>query len=65
VWTSDPARGEAVVQELECGTGWVNQHLDLLPVAPFGGMKHSGIGYENGKWGLAEFTALQTINRRK
>jgi acyl-CoA reductase-like NAD-dependent aldehyde dehydrogenase len=65
VWTADASRGESIVQELECGTGWVNQHLDLTPIAPFGGFKHSGIGYEGGRWGLAEFTALQTVNVRK
>jgi acyl-CoA reductase-like NAD-dependent aldehyde dehydrogenase len=65
VWTSDVARGEALVQELECGTGWVNHHQDLLPYAPFGGLKHSGLGIEGGKWGLHEFTAMQVVNTKK
>lgn len=65
VWSADRARAEQIVQQLECGTGWVNQHMDLMPLAPFGGLKHSGFGYEGGRWGLAEFTALQTINARK
>jgi acyl-CoA reductase-like NAD-dependent aldehyde dehydrogenase len=65
VWTSDLARGEALVQELECGTGWVNQHQDLTPIAPFGGAKQSGLGYEGGKWGYQEFTAMQVVNTKK
>lgn len=65
VWTADAARGDDIVRRLECGTGWVNQHMDLTPLAPFGGLKHSGFGYEGGRWGLAEFSALQTINTRK
>jgi acyl-CoA reductase-like NAD-dependent aldehyde dehydrogenase len=65
VWTADVARGEQLVQQLECGTGWVNQHMDLTPLAPFGGWKHSGFGHEGGRWGLAEFSALQTVNTRK
>ncbi len=65
VWTSDRAKGEALVQELESGTGWVNQHLDVTPFAPFGGAKWSGIGYENGKWGYHEFTAMQVVNAKK
>ena len=35
------------------------------PFAPFGGAKWSGIGYENGRWGYNEFTAIQTINIKK
>ena len=65
VWTSDLARGEALVQELESGTGWVNQHMDITPFAPFGGCKWSGLGYENGKWGYEEFTEMQVVNAKK
>ncbi|MBI1818261.1 MAG: aldehyde dehydrogenase family protein [Deltaproteobacteria bacterium] len=65
VWTGDAKRGEALVQEIESGTGWVNQHLDLGPSTPFGGCKWSGIGYENGKWGYQEFTELQVVNTKK
>ncbi|MFN8544084.1 MAG: aldehyde dehydrogenase family protein [Candidatus Binatia bacterium] len=65
VWTSDVARGTALVQELESGTGWVNHHLDITPYAPFGGCKWSGLGHENGKWGYDEFTELQVVNVKK
>lgn len=65
VWTADATRGEALVQEIESGTGWVNQHLDLGPSAPFGGCKWSGLGYENGKWGYHEFTEMQVVNLKK
>ena len=65
VWSSDTARAEAVAGQLECGTAWVNQHLNVLPHAPFGGAKWSGIGVENGPWGLLGFTEIQTINVAK
>jgi acyl-CoA reductase-like NAD-dependent aldehyde dehydrogenase len=65
VWTRDVERGKALASELECGTGWVNQHLAIVPFAPFGGSKWSGIGYENGPYGLAAFTELQVINTAK
>lgn len=65
VWSSDPARAAEVAGELECGTAWVNQHLAILPHLPFGGAKWSGIGVENGPWGLLGFTELQTINIAK
>lgn len=65
VWTRDVARGAAVASELECGTAWVNQHMALSPLAPFGGSKWSGIGYENGRWGLESFCQLQVLNTRE
>ncbi len=65
IWTSDVERGTELARRLECGTGWVNQHLNLVPNAPFGGSKWSGIGYENGPWGLAAFTEYQVVNIAK
>ncbi len=65
VWSSNPARAIEVAGELECGTAWVNQHLAIVPNAPFGGAKWSGIGVENGPWGLLGFTELQTVNIAK
>lgn len=62
VWSRDTARALEVAKELECGTAWVNQHLELSPATPFGGAKWSGIGVENGPWGLYGFTELQTVN---
>jgi acyl-CoA reductase-like NAD-dependent aldehyde dehydrogenase len=61
VWGTDHHRANAVAQRLECGTAWVNTHLALAPHQPFGGFKWSGIGIENGPWGLAEFTEVQTV----
>jgi acyl-CoA reductase-like NAD-dependent aldehyde dehydrogenase len=65
VWSNDPARGLDVASRLDCGTAWVNQHLALVPFAPFGGAKWSGIGVENGTWGLLGFTEIQTVNVAK
>jgi acyl-CoA reductase-like NAD-dependent aldehyde dehydrogenase len=65
VWSGDPERASAVAAELECGTAWVNTHLALSPEQPFGGVKWSGVGVENGPWGLAEFTEFQVVHRSK
>ena len=62
VWTGDVARGEEIAERLECGTAWVNQHMNMSARVPFGGVKWSGIGRENGKWGLEEFCELQVVN---
>jgi acyl-CoA reductase-like NAD-dependent aldehyde dehydrogenase len=65
VWSADPERAAEVAGRLECGTAWVNQHLAILPNAPFGGAKWSGIGVENGPWGLLGFTEIQTLHVAK
>jgi len=65
VWSADADRAAEVAGQLECGTAWVNTHLALSPQQPFGGAKWSGIGVENGPWGLAGFTELQVLHRSK
>lgn len=65
VWSSDVERAGAVADRLECGTAWVNAHVQLGPHQPFGGFKWSGMGVENGPWGLAAFTEVQVQYRAK
>jgi acyl-CoA reductase-like NAD-dependent aldehyde dehydrogenase len=65
VWSGDPDRAAAIAERLECGTAWVNTHLALAPHQPFGGAKWSGLGVENGTWGLYGFTELQVLHRPK
>ena len=65
VWSGNVDRATEVAKELDCGTAWVNQHLELSPATPFGGAKWSGIGVENGRWGLLGFTETQTIDIAK
>jgi acyl-CoA reductase-like NAD-dependent aldehyde dehydrogenase len=62
VWSANAERAAEVAGQLDTGTAWVNQHLALLPSTPFGGAKWSGIGVENGPWGLLGFTEIQTVN---
>ena len=59
VWTGDPERGAAVAERLDCGTSLVNAHSELGPDQPLVGAKWSGIGAENGHWGLDGMTQLQ------
>jgi acyl-CoA reductase-like NAD-dependent aldehyde dehydrogenase len=65
VWSSDPDRAAAVADKIEAGTVWVNTHLALAPHQPFGGFKWSGLGVENGPWGLAAFSEIQVQYRAK
>jgi acyl-CoA reductase-like NAD-dependent aldehyde dehydrogenase len=65
VWSADTDRAATVAERLECGTAWVNAHVQLGPHQPFGGFKWSGLGVENGPWGLAGFTEIQVQYRAK
>ena len=61
VWSADRRRAAEIGSELECGMVWVNQHLNILPQVPMGGWKWSGVGVENGLWGLLQFTDMQVV----
>ena len=63
VWTSDPDRGAEVAGRIEAGMTWINAHPVSSVEHPFGGIKHSGLGVENGIWGLHSFTDIHLIAR--
>lgn len=65
VWSADGDRAAAVADELDCGTVWINTHLALRPDQPFGGAKWSGLGVENGPWGLYGCTELKVVHHAK
>ncbi|WP_318153263.1 aldehyde dehydrogenase family protein [Streptomyces sp. col6] len=52
VWGTDLDRAEAVADQLECGTAWINHHAELSLAQPFAGIKDSGVGVAGGPWGL-------------
>jgi acyl-CoA reductase-like NAD-dependent aldehyde dehydrogenase len=62
VWGNDPGEAAKYARRLECGTAWVNQHGSLHPLAPFGGVKNSGVGVEFNVDGLKEYTTIQVVN---
>ena len=63
VWTANPETANRVGGQMVCGYVWVNDHgatrLDLR--APFGGMKASGIGREQGIEGIRAFQDTRSI----
>jgi acyl-CoA reductase-like NAD-dependent aldehyde dehydrogenase len=65
VWSSDPERAQAVAEQLESGTTWVNTHAVLSHEAPFQGVKWSGLGSENGLWSVYAYTDPQTVYRAR
>jgi acyl-CoA reductase-like NAD-dependent aldehyde dehydrogenase len=64
VWSSDPDRVQSVAKRLTCGFVFVNDHgatrLDLR--APFGGMRQSGFGREQGLFGVRMFQDTRSIS---
>ncbi|MFK8250352.1 betaine-aldehyde dehydrogenase [Ancylobacter terrae] len=61
VFTRDLARGHRVIARLEAGTCWIN-HYNVTPIElPFGGVKQSGLGRENGKAAIEHYTQLKSV----
>ena len=61
VWTHDMRIISRATQELDAGIVWVNQHLRIPPEVPFGGVKSSGLGRENGRYALFHYLEEKTI----
>ena len=61
VWSGDTQRASELASRLECGTAWVNAHAMIQPNMPFGGVKESGLGVEFGRYGLEEYTNIQSL----
>ncbi len=61
VWSKDTDKAVEIAHQLETGTVWINQNLNLRPDTTFGGHKQSGFGSENGMEGLLEFMAPQSV----
>ncbi|MGO9425540.1 MAG: betaine-aldehyde dehydrogenase [Steroidobacteraceae bacterium] len=61
VFTSDLTRGHRVIAQLQAGTCWIN-HYNVTPIElPFGGVKLSGLGRENGRAALEHYTQLKSV----
>jgi betaine-aldehyde dehydrogenase len=61
VFTADLTRAHRVIAALQAGTCWINAY-NLTPVeAPFGGVKSSGVGRENGQAAVAHYTQVKSV----
>ncbi|HEX8761226.1 MAG TPA: aldehyde dehydrogenase family protein, partial [Pseudonocardiaceae bacterium] len=54
-------RALRVCERLECGMVGLNKGLVSNPAAPFGGVKHSGLGREGGSVGINEFLETKYV----
>ncbi len=55
LYTRDLGRAMRVMEQLEYGMIGLNQGMVSNPAAPFGGIKHSGVGREGGYEGIEEY----------
>jgi betaine-aldehyde dehydrogenase len=61
VFTNDLKRAHRVIARLQAGTCWIN-HYNITPVElPFGGVKLSGLGRENGRAAIEHYTQLKSV----
>jgi betaine-aldehyde dehydrogenase len=61
VFTNDLTRGHRMIAQLQAGTCWIN-HYNITPIEmPFGGMKMSGLGRENGRAAIDHYTQLKSV----
>nr|WP_237048472.1 aldehyde dehydrogenase [Lentzea guizhouensis] len=60
VWTRDAEHGLEIARRVRTGSFGVNRYM-TDPIAPFGGVKASGIGRELGPEGLAGYQDLKSV----
>lgn len=62
VWTRDLGTAHRAARRLDTGYVWINNTSQHFLGAPFGGVKHSGIGREECFEELLEFTSTKNVN---
>jgi succinate-semialdehyde dehydrogenase/glutarate-semialdehyde dehydrogenase len=61
IYTADLARALRVADQIDAGMVGINTGVISDPAAPFGGVKHSGVGREGGRHGITEFLETKYI----
>ncbi|WP_184733062.1 aldehyde dehydrogenase [Saccharopolyspora phatthalungensis] len=61
VWTKDVHRAHRVAARIKAGTVWINAYRTVAPSVPFGGVKQSGLGRENGQAALDGYLETKSV----
>ena len=61
VWAKEVHRAHRVAAALQAGTVWINAYRVVAPGVPFGGVKMSGIGRENGIDAIKSYTETKSV----
>ncbi len=59
--TGSYERSWRVAQALDCGIVGLNEGIISTEVAPFGGVKESGVGREGSKYGIEDYLEIKYI----
>ncbi len=62
VFSADVERGFRVAEGVRTGRMSINSSFSANPDAPIGGYKHSGMGRENGSFGITEYTNSKFVS---
>lgn len=60
-YSKDFARIFRIAEDMETGMVGVNTGLISTELAPFGGVKQSGLGREGSKYGIDDYTELKCV----
>ena len=61
VWTRDVRRAHRVAQAIRAGIVWINDYHRIDPASPWGGLKMSGFGRENGLEAIRHCTEVKSV----
>ncbi|KAG2833236.1 Betaine aldehyde dehydrogenase [Phytophthora cactorum] len=61
VWTNNIKRAHRVANNLEAGIIWLNDHHRNDPSSPWGGVKDSGMGRENGLEAYRSYSQIKSV----
>ena len=61
VWTKDVQRAHRMAKRIQAGVVWVNCYRNTSPHVPFGGVKQSGFGRENGLDAVLDYTQIKSV----
>ena len=65
VWTEDKEKAQKIAKALQTGTVWINYTLGYNCECPWGGVKNSGIGVINSKYGIMDLVNIKRIETSK
>jgi len=61
VWTQDTGRVLRMAEALKTGMVWVNMYRAVSYMSPFGGVKRSGLGHENGMEAIKDYVQTKSV----
>jgi acyl-CoA reductase-like NAD-dependent aldehyde dehydrogenase len=61
VWTRDIRRAHRVAGAIRAGIVWINDYHRIDPASPWGGLKMSGFGRENGLEAVRHYTEVKSV----